>query len=84
MKAKTEDRITSIKRHGITAQGRNELLRHLDGKRLTQRQAIKAKCYECCGYYADGKNDCVIPDCPLYPLMPYGTARKKALQSSST
>ena len=53
------------------ALGRKELLKHLDGKRLTQRQQIIAKCFECCCGYADGKRSCKMPDCPLYPLMPY-------------
>jgi hypothetical protein len=53
------------------SQGKNFYSRYLAGKRLTQRQAIVAKCAECCGGYADGKVDCRVPVCPLYPLMPY-------------
>jgi hypothetical protein len=26
------------------------------------------------GYYADGKMDCIVKDCPLYPFMPYKDA----------
>ena len=59
---------------GIMARGRKELLNHLDGERLTIRQMALARCFDCMGYFADGKADCEIPDCPLYPLMPY---RKK-------
>ena len=51
--------------------GGKELMQHRTGHRLTQRQMILAKCYECCGYYADGGYSCEIPDCPLYPLMPF-------------
>ncbi len=51
--------------------GGKELSLHRSGKRLTQRQAILAKCYECCGYYADGGFNCEIPDCPLHPWMPF-------------
>ena len=59
---------------GIMARGRKELLKHLDGERLTIRQMVLARCFDCMGYFVDGKADCEIPDCPLYPLMPY---RKK-------
>lgn len=57
--------------NAILAQGRNELRKHLDGKRLTRHAAIKAKCYDCMGGFTDGKQDCRIPACPLYPWMPY-------------
>lgn len=51
--------------------GRAELERHLSGKRLTQRGAIKAKCYDCMGCYVDGKVDCLNKGCSLHPYMPY-------------
>ena len=51
--------------------GGKELMQHRTGHRLTQRQMILAKCYECCGYYANGGFNCEIPECPLYPAMPY-------------
>lgn len=53
------------------SRGRTELLKYLNGVRLTQRQAIIAKCFECMGGYVDGKVDCKIADCPLYPFMPF-------------
>ncbi len=56
---------------GMKAQGRGELVKHIAGERLTHRQMILAKCYECMGGYADGKRDCKIPKCPLYPRMPF-------------
>ena len=56
---------------GIRAIGRKELTRHLEGKRLTSRQSIFAKCYDCMGGYVDGRFTCNIPQCPLYPYMPY-------------
>lgn len=55
----------------IKAQGRKELERHLMGEKLTRKEAILAKCYECMNSYQDGKKDCEIKDCPLYPMMPY-------------
>jgi len=62
--------IESIKKSPRHA-GRRHLINHIHGKRLTQRQCIQAKCYECMNGYRDGAVDCRIPDCPLYPLMPY-------------
>ncbi len=54
------------------ARGIKELNRYqLDGERLTLRRAVLAMCAECCGRYADGALDCLIPECPLYPWMPY-------------
>jgi hypothetical protein len=58
-------------KNGIAAQGRNEIEKHLAGKRITRNQAIRAKCYECMGGYSDGKSDCKMPQCPLYTWMPY-------------
>jgi len=47
------------------------------------RQMILAKCYECMAYYGDGKIDCKIPLCPLYPLMPFRKGEKyQAIQLS--
>jgi len=51
--------------------GRKEYFRFLREEKLTPLQAILAKCYECMGYYEGGTCDCKIPDCPLYPFMPY-------------
>ena len=46
------------------------------GDKLTPRQMVLAKCAECMGLYADGKEDCQIKECPLYLLMPYGSIWK--------
>ena len=78
------NRIKDIETHGITAQGRRELLRYLNGKALTYKQAVKAKCYDCEGYYQDGRVKCEIKTCPLWPFNNYAenanypsTVRKK-------
>ena len=55
----------------MKARGVKELKRYLNGDRLTQRQAIIAKCADCMNYYGDGRIDCLISDCPLYPYQPY-------------
>jgi hypothetical protein len=65
------DRVQYIEKFGITARGKQELIRHLKGDRLTMKQAILANCYDCMGGYGDGKTDCRIPGCPLYRFMSY-------------
>lgn len=60
----------SIK-HGVTAQGRKELKKYLEGKKITYKQGALGKCYECNLGYSDGKCDCEIQSCPLYGFMPY-------------
>lgn len=47
------------------------LRKHLNGDRLTARQAILAKCCTCMGYYVDGRRNCEVETCPLYRWMPY-------------
>ncbi len=66
-----------IRQYGKTARGKNELLKHLSGQRLTFKQAIYARCYDCMGYYADGKQDCKMPHCALFPFNPYNANREK-------
>ncbi len=61
-----------MKGRRTNARGIKELEKHLMGDRLTQRQMIIAKCADCTNWYGDGRVDCKIPDCPLYPLSPYG------------
>jgi len=60
-----------IEKNGLAVQGKRELLKHINGERLTMGQMIKAHCYQCMGYFIDGKGDCGSKDCPLYPRMPY-------------
>jgi hypothetical protein len=62
-----------INKNGKLAKGKREILRYFYGLKLTARQAIIAKCYDCMGYFVDGKNDCKMKYCPLYEFMPYRT-----------
>ncbi|MGD0275800.1 MAG: hypothetical protein ABSB79_07065 [Syntrophales bacterium] len=64
-------RIEALKKYGVRSRGRAEMIAYFEGKTLTRGAAIFAKCFDCMGYYADGKVDCHIPDCPLYDYMPY-------------
>lgn len=69
--------LVSINSFGVVAKGKKDLVNHLKGRRLTQQQAIRAKCYDCMGYFADGRVDCDTPSCPLYNFMPYNPKRTK-------
>jgi hypothetical protein len=66
-----ENQTNEIEEYGCKAKGKVELIKHLYSERLTPTQAIYAKCYDCVGYYIDGKVDCKMPSCPLYGFMPY-------------
>ncbi len=68
----------------IKARGIKELKKHLLGERLTLRQMVIAKCADCTNWYGDGKIDCEIPDCPLYPMSPYGKHMPFKSQSTRT
>jgi hypothetical protein len=57
---------------GTSRKGRTFLINYLEGKRLTQRQAIAAKCYDCDGMGETGK--CDIVSCSIYPYSPYKVA----------
>ena len=37
----------NIVKHGLTAQGKRELLKYLEGGKLTRKEAMLTKCYEC-------------------------------------
>jgi hypothetical protein len=71
-----EELIAEIRKYGKRARGKRELIEHLEGKRITPRKAIAAKCFECCCYFADGLMDCKIPKCPCYPFMPFREERQ--------
>jgi hypothetical protein len=45
--------------------GKSDYLKFLHGERLTQRQAIKAKCYDCCCGEPDA---CTVKHCSLQPF----------------
>lgn len=77
-----QDQTKEIEEYGQTARGKRELIKHRCGERLTFKEAIQAKCYDCLGYYSDGKVDRNLPDCPLYGFMPYRT-NKPAKQGLS-
>ena len=59
------------------AKGKKELIKYLKGGVLTLKESALAHCYECMGYYIDGKRDCMMALCPHYPFMPYSPRRRK-------
>ncbi len=66
-----KSKIASLLKCGIRAYGRDALEKFAAGRKITRAGAIKAKCYDCMGGYADGIADCQDHDCPLYPFHPY-------------
>lgn len=68
-----EERLQFIKREGKLVRGRAEIIKFLEGKPLTARQTVLARCYDCMGYFVDGRQDCDCPMCPSYPFMAYST-----------
>ena len=70
-------KLEDVEKYGLTARGKQELLKYLEGDRLTRKEAMLAKCYECNNGYADGKTDCHVKDCPLYPFMPFAAHKNR-------
>ncbi len=79
MIAPAEQKIADIQRYGVRAQGREELIAYLKGKKLTPLQLIKAYCYDCMAYYSDKVASCENRLCPLYraPAIPKNIPRQK-------
>lgn len=49
--------------------GKRDLLRFIDGEKLTRSEAIQATCYECtCGESSD---PCNVETCPLIQFCPW-------------
>lgn len=65
----------------MTVKGSSALKKHLKGERLTQLNAIEAKCCDCVGNYLDGREDCGVIECPLHPWMPYRKGRVRPKKS---
>lgn len=76
MSDRLKERLEMVKTCKVES-GKNDLVNHLSGKRITRNQAIKAKRYDCNGYGED--DTCNITTCPLYPFSPY---RQKSASAS--
>jgi hypothetical protein len=53
------------------SKGRNLIIKYLQGQKLTPKQSKIAKCCDCMAFYHDGRIDCEVRYCPLYPTYPY-------------
>lgn len=74
--------ILNSARKGKCRAGQTSLIKHLTGHRLTQRQAIAAKCYDCNGM--GEQDECEMEHCSLLPYSPYRkNARKSSRKASS-
>jgi hypothetical protein len=60
-----------IEKHGKTAQGKREWIAFLKGEPLTMKQRILGNCYQCTGFYTDGRKDCEAEECAFHVYMPY-------------
>ena len=56
-----------IKKHGSAAGGKREFIAFLRGKALTMKESILANCYQCTGFYLDGRKDCDVEGLPASP-----------------
>jgi len=57
--------------------GSSDMTKYLEGEVLSPRKSIRAKCADCMGDYADGRESCENKNCPLFPYMPYNPNRVK-------
>lgn len=62
---------------GASSPNKKSFLKFINGKPIAWRDAGQAMCYECMGYFEDGKIDCYGYDCPLYPFYPYKNKKLK-------
>lgn len=65
------EKLQELNKYGRLHQGRKEYINILNGKPSTWKSRCLAMCYDCMGYFADGKADCGNELCPLYKGMPY-------------
>jgi hypothetical protein len=64
----------------MNSKGRNMLQMHVGGLRLALPEMLVAKCADCMAMFADGKIDCQVFSCPIYPRMPYRMGKKRYLR----
>lgn len=62
---------------------RSAYLKFKEGKQLSRKQAMAAQCFECNGYTAESKDDCLGFSCALYPWSPWGKKRVPRIQKHS-
>jgi len=72
--SEAQEMIQGIKKWGKQKRGMAHLIHYLEGRQLTQRQAIHAFCFHCTGYGEE--EDCEVLTCPLYPFAPYSSKKR--------
>jgi len=70
-----DEKLEQVKEMGGHVRGRNDYIRFLKGEKLTLSERILANCYECNGFYADGRADCECDSCPFYEVNPCNPAK---------
>ena len=80
---KNKSAIDNIEKYGMNGKTKDNLIKYLSGGKLTRSQAMKCKCYYCNGYNSDGRKDCKVKRCPLYPWMPYNSENSRAKKMES-
>lgn len=64
-------KVKDVIKNGKKAIGQQEFIDLLYGDSLNTVKLIRAFCYDCRAWYADGIGDCKDVRCPLYSKMPY-------------
>ena len=67
---------------GPRRRGRKELIKYLEGGKISRAQAVKAHCFDCCGMGEQG--DCDYEACALYPYSPYKTSVSAKSEGKAT
>ena len=73
-----DDDLLRSAKSGKARAGKRELVRWLEGGKLTRSQAVKAHCYDCLGMGDSG--DCDQETCPLLPFSPFNTLKRAFLR----
>ena len=64
-----DERLLASAKSGPRRAGKKELIKHLEGGKISRMQAVKAHCYDCLGMGTSG--DCDQESCPLLPFSPF-------------
>lgn len=82
--AELQRHIADVERNGINTRGKTEYLKYLRGGKLTRKEAMLARCYDCMGYFVDGRADCMTPSCPMYSFMIFRNTKGDRTQGRDT
>lgn len=82
-KAQRKLALDQLAKFGKECQGKKEYTKFLQGEPINRNAAIKAKCYDCCGYFEDGRVDCQNHTCPLYSYFPYSSDKSQAVRKNT-